>query len=66
MSEAFVKTLKRDCARVAILPNPATILALLPIWIEDYCEIHPHSGGKFHSPRKFIRRSVQTQPPAVR
>jgi len=58
MSEAFVKTLKRDYARVAILPDAETILALLPIWIEDYCEVHPHSGLKFRSPREFIRRSA--------
>ena len=30
MSESFVKTLKRDSARVTILPNAATILAKLP------------------------------------
>ena len=58
MSEAFVKTLKRDYARVTILPDAATILALLPLWIEDYCEVHPHSGLKFRSPREFIRLSA--------
>lgn len=30
LSEAFVKTLKRDYASVSILPDAATILALLP------------------------------------
>ncbi len=58
MSEAFVKTLKRDYARVTILPDADTILALLNEWIEDYCEVHPHSGLKFHSPREFIRLSA--------
>lgn len=58
MSEAFVKTLKRDYARVTILPDADTILTLLPAWIEDYCEVHPHSGLKFHSPREFIRLSA--------
>ena len=58
MSEAFVKTLKRDYARVTILPDAETILALLPAWVEDYCEIHPHSGLKFRSPREFIRLSA--------
>jgi len=58
MSEAFVKTLKRDYARVTILPDAGTILALLPDWIEDYCEVHPHSGLKFRSPREFIRLSA--------
>ena len=58
MSEAFVKTLKRDYAGISILPDAATILALLPTWIEDYCEVHPHSGLKFRSPREFIRLSA--------
>ena len=58
MSEAFVKTLKRDYARVTILPDADTILALLSEWIEDYCEIHPHPGLKFRSPREFIRLSA--------
>ncbi|MBB3938325.1 Transposase InsO and inactivated derivatives [Aureimonas phyllosphaerae] len=58
MSEAFVKTLKRDYARVTILPDADTILALLPEWIEDYCEVHPHSGLKFRSPREFISLSA--------
>ena len=58
MSEAFVKTLKRDYASVSILPDADTILALLPDWIEDYCEVHPHSGLKFRSPREFIRLSA--------
>lgn len=55
MSEAFVKTSKRDYANVTILPDADTILALLTEWIEDYCEVHPHSGLKFNSPREFIR-----------
>ena len=58
MSESFVKTLKRDYARLAILPDAETILAKLPSWIEDYCEVHPHSGLKFRSPREFIRLSA--------
>lgn len=58
MSEAFVKTLKRDYANVTILPDAATILRLLPGWIEDYCEVHPHSGLKFRSPREFLRLSA--------
>lgn len=58
MSEAFVKTLKRDYASTAILPDADTILALLPRWIDDYCEVHPHSGLKFRSPREFLRLSA--------
>jgi putative transposase len=58
MSESFVKTLKRDYARVNILHDADAILAMLPDWIEDYCEVHPHSGLKFRSPREFIRLSA--------
>ena len=58
MSEAFVKTLNRDYASVSILPDADTILGLLPDWIENYCEVHPHSGLKFRSPREFIRLSA--------
>ncbi len=36
ISEAFVKTLKRDHARVTILPDAETMMWLLPGWFEDY------------------------------
>ena len=58
MSEAFVKTLKRDYASTVILPDAETILAFLPERIDDYCEVHPHSGLKFRSPREFLRLSA--------
>jgi putative transposase len=58
MSESFVKTLKRDYACINVLPDANAILAMLPDWIEDYCEVHPHSGLKFRSPREFIRLSA--------
>jgi putative transposase len=43
MSEAFVKTVKRDYASITVLSDAATILALLPDWVEDSCEVHAHS-----------------------
>jgi transposase InsO family protein len=55
---AAVERRKRDYARLAVLPDAETILAKLPGWIEDYCEVHPHSGLKFRSPREFIRFSA--------
>ena len=58
MSEAFVKTLKRDYASINILADADTILDLLPGWIEDYCEVHPHSGLRFRSPREYLRLSA--------
>ena len=59
VSEAFVKTLKRDYARVQPRPDALTVLAQLPGWIEDYNENHPHSGLQMRSPREFIRSQSQ-------
>jgi transposase InsO family protein len=50
MSEAFVKTFKRDYARVNPLPDAATALRQIAGWINDYNEIHPHSALKMRSP----------------
>lgn len=55
MSEAFVRTLKRDYVRVRPLPDAATALAQIAGWIEDYNENHPHSGLRMRSPREYIR-----------
>ena len=55
MSEAFVKTLKRDYVRISALPDAETALRLIDGWIEDYNKIHPHSALKMASPRQFIR-----------
>ena len=38
IAEAFVKTFKRDYARLSILPDAETVIALLPAWCEDYNE----------------------------
>jgi transposase InsO family protein len=53
ISEAFVKTLRRDYARLSILPDAETAMRLLPGWFEDYNTVHPHSGLRFLSPREF-------------
>jgi transposase InsO family protein len=58
IAEAFVKTFKRDYARLSIVPDAVTVITLLPAWFEDYNEIHPHSGLKFLSPREFLRLSA--------
>jgi transposase InsO family protein len=58
VSEAFVKTLRRDYARLSILPDAETAIALLPGWFNDYNEVHPHSGLRFLSPREFRRLSA--------
>jgi putative transposase len=51
MSEAFVKTLKRDYIRISALPDAETARRLIHGWIEDYNEIHPHSALKMASPK---------------
>ncbi|WP_246688771.1 MULTISPECIES: integrase core domain-containing protein [unclassified Mesorhizobium] len=43
MSEAFVKTLKRDYIRISPLPDAETALRQIDGWIDDYNEIHPIS-----------------------
>lgn len=60
MSEAFVKTLKRDYVRVNPLPDAQTVLSSIGDWIEDYNENHPHSGLKWKSPREFIKAKTET------
>jgi putative transposase len=59
ISEAFVKTLKRDYARVQPRPDALTVLQQLPVWIDDYNENHPHSGLRMRSPREFIQSQAQ-------
>ena len=60
VSEAFVKTIKRDYARIQPRPDALTVLQQLPSWIDDYNENHPHSGLKMRSPREFIQ--AQSKP----
>lgn len=59
VSEAFVKTLKRDYARVQPRPDADTVLERLGSWIADYNEHHPHRGLGMRSPREFIRAQLQ-------
>ena len=59
--EAFVKTLKRDYARVNPRPDAISVLQQLPAWFEDYNNIHPHSGLRTRSPREFIGSQLANQ-----
>ena len=59
MSEAFVKTFKRDYVRVNPLPDAETALRQIVGWIDDYNDIHPHSALRMRSPREFIRAQNQ-------
>lgn len=61
MSEAFVKTFKRDYVFSRLLIEPLTVLSHLEEWFEDYNETAPHKALRMLSPREFIR-STQTHP----
>ena len=54
MAEAFIKTFKRDYVSVHDLSDAKTVMALLPLWFEDYNNYHPHKGLKMRSPRDFM------------
>ncbi len=50
-----MKTFKRDYVYLADIPDAETALKLIPIWLDDYNEHHPHKGLKMLSPRQFRR-----------
>ena len=54
MAESFVKTLKRDYAKLADRPDSQTVMALLPKWFDDYNSYHPHSALGY-VPAKLFR-----------
>lgn len=55
MAEAFVKRFKADYVYLSRIESAAAVLRQLPLWIEDYNELHPHRGLKMCSPRQFRR-----------
>lgn len=57
MAEAFVKTIKRDYARVSRRPDAASVLHQLDCWFEHYNSTHPHKALGYRSPREF-RKSM--------
>jgi putative transposase len=54
MAEAFVRTIKRDYARVNPLPDARTVIKSLPVWFDHYNLVHPHSALRYRSPREFL------------
>ena len=54
MAESFVKTLKRDYAKLADRSDSQTVMALLPKWFDDYNSYHPHSALGY-VPAKLFR-----------
>ena len=63
MSEAFVKTFKRDYVSGADLRDAESVLTQLGKWIEDYNAVAPHSALGMRSPvayRKELQSSSQS------
>lgn len=60
ISEAFVKTLKRDYVQVTPPPDARNVPELIGARINDDNEHHPHSGLKMRSPREFIAAQTAT------
>ena len=59
MAEAFVKTIKRDYARVAIRTDAASVLHQLDAWFEHYNTVHPHKALGYRAPREFRKQMVE-------
>jgi NADPH-dependent curcumin reductase CurA len=59
MAEAFVKTLKRDYARVNPRPDAVSVRQL-DGWFEHYNAVHPHKAVGYRSPREF-RKQLGTE-----
>jgi putative transposase len=58
MAEAFVKTIKRDYARVSAKPDAASVLRQLDTWFEHYNNVHPHKALGYRSPREFRKQTA--------
>ena len=54
LAEAFVRTFKRDYARLNPLSDAGNVLGQLGGWFDDYNHNHPLSGLGMRSPREFI------------
>jgi putative transposase len=55
MAKAFFKTFKRDYVCLGNLKNTKTLVAKLPMWLNDYNEKAPHKDLKMLSPREFFK-----------
>lgn len=54
MSEAFVKTIKRDYVYNSDCYSAETVLKMIKGWIKDYNEIAPHSALGMKSPKEYL------------
>lgn len=59
MAEAFVKTFKRDYARVSTKPDAASVLRQIDSWFEHYNSVHPHKALGYRSPREFRKQMLE-------
>jgi putative transposase len=59
MAEAFVKTIKRDYARVSAKPDANSVLRQLDAWFGHYNTVHPHKALGYRSPREFRNQIVK-------
>ena len=53
MAESFVKTFKRDCARLCRRLGSQTIMRDLKRWFDHSNDEHPHSALGYLPPRRF-------------
>ena len=60
MAEAFVRTFKRDYARVNSVPDAQTVMSMLPSWFNHYNRVHPHKALGYRSPAEFIHAYLET------
>lgn len=57
ISEAFVKTFKRDYVWPNDISNAKVVMEKLDEWFEDYNERAPHKALKMLSPREYIEKT---------
>lgn len=60
MAESFVKTFKRDYAKLANRPDSKTVMAQLQGWFDDYNSYHPHSALGYLPPKLFREKQSVT------
>ena len=59
VAEAFVKTIKRDYARVSAKPDANSVLRQLDSWFGHYNAVHPHKALGYRSPHEFRNQFVK-------
>jgi putative transposase len=58
IAESLVKTIKRDCARLALHPDARTVMQQLAEWFDHYNTKHPHSALNYLPPRRFREKQA--------